>query len=316
MLIPLSAIIIIINSRPRIWLKAFILAAIGSLITFSPFLIFELRHGFPNFKTILEFITRKTTHGYQTLDVVGLMASFGNIFLEEMSKLVGTIFTKLAFWALTIGSIYLLAVNWHSKNKRLMYSISLTWFLGGLVFLRLYSGQIFDYYYGFMFPAPFFLFGAISGHFWQKNLYKLIAISFTIFAFLIFLEKGYWHGVPNRLIDQTENIANLVIQKADGKPFNFALMSEHNSDHAYRYFLEIKGAKPLELEKLVTDQLLIVREQSKSSPLGYSSWEVAGFGRGEINGQWDLVKYGITVFRLTHWAGVPNPAGKPAIKEK
>ncbi len=313
-LIPITIAIIALNSNHKSWPKAIVLASIGAVITFSPFLIFEARHGFPNFHTILEFVTRKTTHGYQSPNLIWVIFNFGNIFLEDIAKFAGTIFTEIVFWVLSIGSVFLLAKNWQNERKRLVLSICVIWFLGGLAVLRFYSGQIFDYYFGFMFPAPFFVFGTLAGEYWRKNIFKLIFISFTIFASVLFLNRSFWQNPPNRLINQTQTIADFVIQKSGGKPYNFALMSDHNSDHAYRYFLEIKGAKPVELETMVTDQLLIVCEAKKCSPLGYPTWEIAGFGRGEINGHWELTKFGIQVFRLTHWAGAPNPAGKPAVK--
>lgn len=314
MLVPISALIVALNSSPRRWPKIILLALFGALITFSPFLIFEIRHGFPNFRTIFEFVTRKTTHGYQSPNIIWVISNFGNIFLEEISKFAGTIFTQIAFWFLALGGLFILIKNWSDEKRRLVCSIGAIYFLGGLAFLRLYSGQIFDYYYGFMFPAPFFLFGLIVGETLRKNIFKLIFISFTIFAVVLFLNREFWTSLPNRLLDQTANVADFVIQKAGGKPYNFALMSEHNSDQAYRYFLEIKGAKPVDLETMVTDQLLAVCESKKCAPLGYPSWEIAGFGRAEVQGEWELPNIGIHVIRLTHWPGVPNPAGKPAVK--
>lgn len=313
-LVPITIVIIALNSNIKNWSKAFILTLVGALITFSPFLIFELRHHFPNFITIYEFVTRKTTHGYQSPNTIWIISNFGNILLEDIAKFTGTVFTKIVFWLLAVGSIFTLAKNWQNDKKRLVSSICVVWFLGGLATLRFYSGQIFDYYFGFMFPAPFFAYGVLAGETWRKNIFKLIFISFTIFASTLFLTRGFWQKPPNRLINQTQRVADFVIQKAQGKPYNFALISEHNSDHAYRYFLEIKGAKPVELETIITDQLLIICESKKCAPLGYPSWEIAGFGRGELNGQWELPDIGIRVMLLTHWPGAPNPAGKPAVK--
>ena len=125
---------------------------------------------------------------------------------------------------------------------------------------------------------------------------------------------NYLRIEPNRLIYQTETVSNFVIEKTGNRPFNFALISDHNSDHAYRYILEIKNHKPKELEEIVTDQLLVVCESKTCSPLGYSIWEIAGFGRAEIASQWEIPALGIKVFRLTHWPGELSPAGRPAKK--
>ena len=115
---------------------------------------------------------------------------------------------------------------------------------------------------------------------------------------------------PNRQLAQTKQVARIVFREAQGKPFNFALISGQNSDHAYRYFLEIWGNPPVTIEnpqkdperKTVTDQLLVVCEVplAECKPLGYPLWEIAGFGRAEIVGSWPAPG-GITIMRLVHY---------------
>ena len=227
----------------------------GSLITFSPFLLFEIKHNFPNFQTIYEFVTRSTTHGYKTFNYIWLISNFGNIFIEGLTKLKGTAITQIAFWILTFGGIFGLVKNFKNKEKRLIWSIGLIWFIGGLAFLRFYTGQIFDYYLGFMYPVPFLMFGLIVSLFWQKAILKIMIVSLATIIIAYFAANGFYRSPPNHLIDQTEKVANLVIEKSEGKPFNFALITDHNSDHAYRYFLDIKAHKPHDLETMVTEQL-------------------------------------------------------------
>ena len=312
-LIAIFSLIVLVNTNFKKWPLFFLAYILGSILSFSPFLIFEIRHNFPNFKTILEFVTRGTTVGYQTKNYSWLIANTGNIFLEELTKLKGTFLTTLAFWIMVLSGLFGLFKNWRTE-KKLIFSIGIIWFLGGLAGLRFYRGQVFDYYFGFMFPAPFLLAGLIFSLGWSKNILKITSIIVTLFAVIWFALNGIHRSPPNRLIDQTETVANFVIEKSESKPFNFALISDSNSDHAYRYFLEIKGYQPTELETMVTDQLLIVCESRKCAPLGHPIWEIAGFGRGEVAGEWELPDIGIRVFRLTHWPGAPNPAGKPTVK--
>ncbi len=312
-LVAVSALIVLVNTNFKKWLPILLLSIIGFLTTFSPFLSFEIRHNFPNLKTIMEFVTRGTTLGIKTTNLVWLISNVGNIFLEELTKLKGTPVTQLTFWVVTIGGAAGLIKNFKTE-KKLIFSIGLIWFLGGLAGLRFYSGQVFDYYFGFMFPAPFLLTGLTFYLFWQKVSLRLFPLTITVAAMIFFISNGFFRQEPNRLIDQTEHVASFVIDKTGGQHYNFALISESNSDHAYRYFLEIKNHKPVELETLVTDQLLVVCESKKCAPLGHPIWEIAGFGRAEIAGEWELPNIGIRVFRLTHWPGEPSPAGKPAVK--
>ena len=104
-------------------------------------------------------------------------------------------------------------------------------------------------------------------------------------------------------------ISEFVLSKTDGKPFNFALLTLGNSDHAYRYYLEINNRPPVVIENVikdpkrnsVTEQLLIVCEDPNCQPLGASLWEVAGFGRAEIVGEWNVSV--VKVFKLVHYQG-------------
>lgn len=313
-LLAITALIIIVNTNFRRWPLFFIFASSGFLITFAPFLLFEIKNGFPNFQTILEFVTRGTTVGYKSTNYFWIISNVGNIFLEFLTKINGTVVTRIIFWTLAASGIFGLVKFWRESDKKLIFSIGLIWFIGGLAGLRFYTGQIFDYYFGFMFPAPFLLAGLIFSLAWPQKLLRIASVLATIILLIFFVSNGFWRSPPNRLIDQTAHVADFVIEKSRGEPFNFGLITDSNSDHAYRYFLDVKGHKPVELETLVTEQLLVVCESQKCAPLGHPSWEIAGFGRAEIVGEWELPNIGIRVFHLTHWPGAPSPAGKPAVK--
>ena len=130
-------------------------------------------------------------------------------------------------------------------------------------------------------------------------------------GFILFITILIWNLIgmpfryePNRQKDQVKNIAQFVLDQTDGRPYNFALITPGNSDHGYRYFFDAAGRKPIVIEntevdperKTVTDQLLIVCEDISCQPLGHPLFEVAGFGRAEIAGQWDVSV--VKVFKL------------------
>ncbi len=313
-LAPLALIIIIFNEKIKKVPLIAVTAVLGFLIAFSPFLFFEIRHNFPNFHTILEFVTRGSTVGYQGPGLIWKLFDGGNILLEFISGMKSTVYTRIMFLVLTVGSIAALAATWKDKQKKLIYSIGFSYLIVGILLLRSYKGEVYDYYYGVIFPAPFFLAGILTEKAFKNKYSKLVVCLLAALILIIFLKNSFFFEKPNNLIKQTEDISNFIIEKSGGNPFNFALISKSNSDQAYRYFLEIKNHKPIQLEEKITDQLLVLCESSSCAPLGNPLWEIAGFGRGEIVGEWDLPKYGFKVFRLAHWSGEPSPAGKPAIK--
>ena len=114
---------------------------------------------------------------------------------------------------------------------------------------------------------------------------------------------------PNKQMEQVRNISEFVLSKTDNKPFNFALVTAGNSDHGYRYFMKLAKKDPIIIENFdndpkrltVKDQLLVICEDPNCKPLGHSLWEIAGFGRAEIDGKWDINF--VRVYKLVHYKG-------------
>ena len=125
------------------------------------------------------------------------------------------------------------------------------------------------------------------------------------------MNLGGWpfRNPANRQKLQAQTIAEFVLQKAEGKPFNFALITPGNSDHAYRYFFEVEGNPPVTIQnpaidperKTVTGQLLVVCEEVNCHPLGHPLFEVASFGQADIVGEWNVSV--VKVFKLIPYKG-------------
>ena len=286
---------------------------IGFLIGFSPFLGFEVLHGFPNSQTILNFIFGKyesdepitTTPGgqvaYTFLKLFGRLVlrvpnlSFLNFTEDIQYRLLGV--GVLLFGAFCVLSLL-------KVKDKLVQLLFLSWTILGVGLFYIYSKDIYDYYLGFMFTLPFLLFANAVTVWSSKKIYIWS-------GFILFISILIWNLIgmpfryePNRQKDQVKNIAQFVLDQTDGEPYNFALITPGNSDHGYRYFFEAAGRKPIVIEntevdperKTVTDQLLIVCEDISCQPLGHPLFEVAGFGRAEIAGQWDVSV--VKVFKL------------------
>lgn len=298
----------------------------GFMIGFSAFLLFEIRHGFPNLKTIFSFIL-----GGSGADKVAPSYSFlGNIW-DVFFRLFARLVTKypppeqvnitenihLQVWmfltlVLAVGAIvYLFRVK--DRFKILLLGI---WLLLGVVLFGFYKKSIYDYYLVFMFPLPFLLVGnlfsqLLNGRFKKHVGVAIAGISIVVLFLLNILGSPFWYPA-NKQKDQAKMIANFVLEKTGGKPFNFALLTRGNSDHVYRYFFETANRAPVTIEnptddpkrKSVTDQLLIVCEYQECQPLGNPLWEVAGFGRASIDGEWGVSF--VKVYRLVHYQRVDD----------
>ncbi len=313
-LAPIAFLIVLINSNFKNYLKSYGLLTVGTIVSVFPFLAFEIKNNFPNFRGILEFVSRGSTVHFKISDFIYSNLNLGSGFFEWIAYEQNTLAARLIFITLTVFTLFATIKYWKDKQKRLIYSLGLIWFVGGLFLLRSYRGQLYDYYLGILFPAPFYVFAIFTDYLWKNVISKLIIISTAILILVIFISNGFYNSPPNNLLNQTEQIALEAIKLSENKDFNFALISSSNSDHAYRYFLEIKNHKPKPLEEMITNQLIVICETEKCEPLGHPLWEIAAFGRAEITKEVSLEKYKFKIFKLNHWPGEPSRVGEPAKK--
>ena len=165
-----------------------------------------------------------------------------------------------------------------------------------------------------MFPLPFILVGFITVYIFENKKFQILSKGFAILLFLTLfilnIQGLPFRYEPNRQLNQMKTIADFVMTKTDTKPFNFALISGGNSDYAYRYFFTVWNHPADVIEdpardpqrKTVKDQLFVVCESPlPCEPLGHSLWEIAGFGRAEIAGHWNVSV--VEVYKLVHYTG-------------
>ena len=336
----------------------------GVLIGFSAFLLFEVRHGFPNIQNILRFVlfsgeTGNNAHFFDNVENV-FFRLFGRLItkfppIEDVSINSSLInidlfivnfkipvfylfyFTLFLAYASILAFLLKFFKTIFEKKDFKKYIILSLWGFFGVFMFGFYKKSIYDYYLGFMFPLSFLLVGNLLSSFYtnSQELVRYIAnffskssedrggnrlkridiagksIAVVIFTGLVVLNLT---GVPfryppNQQLAQVEKISRFVFDKTNGKPFNFALITGGNSDHGYRYFFKLWGKDPITIENemndpkrnTVTDQLLVVCEKIPCAPLGDPLWEVAGFGRGEIIGKWNVSV--VEVYKLSHYKG-------------
>jgi len=295
-------------------IKSYALIFFSFLAGLSPFLLFELRHGFPNTKTILGFI-------FQSGSVSGSSNSteiISSVFFKIFSRLLANFpppeqvykFSKITiqFWqigvlALAFFAVVLLVSQLYknfvkgNRDKFLQHLLLVTWLVFGIFLFGFYKKPIYDYYFGFMFPLPFLLVGNLLGWLYERRfIFKALSLLIFISLFYINIQANPFRYEPNKQYKQVKTAAEFILKQTNNKPFNFALISGGNSDHAYRYIFEVNGRPPVTIENLqvdpkrttVMDQLFVICEENPCYPLGHSLWEISGFGRGEIVDSWDV----------------------------
>ena len=297
---------------------------LGFIVGWVPFLAFEVRHGFLNIISIFNFIF----HSGDTGGSGRFFEIINNVFFRVFGRLVANFppSEKISSWpkinvglwsyaTLVLGMVsigFLLFKYFKAYKARSLdfakLSLILVWFIVGVGLFGFYKKPIYDYYFGFMFPLPFLIVGFFLKNLWQKKAGKVIAI--LIFLIIVWLNNltPPFKADANGQANQFKEISKFVIGKIDNKPFNFALITGGNSDHAYRYFFTVWQKEPTVIQtlerdpkrKTVVDQLLVVCETAPPcKPLGHPLWEIAGFGRAEIVGEWDVSV--VKIYKLKHY---------------
>lgn len=288
-------------------IKYYLLTLLGFLVGWSPFLLFEIRHGFPNFITFYKFFRYGNETGFVLKRFLPIVSDVAYRLFNRLVTNNHPVFALFLLFGSLTFLLYLIRPILSRKEKATNL-LCILWFFLGIVLFGFYQKGIYDYYFGFMFPLPFILSSALLVTMSRKKTSLYLSALLVGYLLWINLQGIPFRYAPNRQLDQTKNIAKIVFDKAGGRPFNFGLITGGNSDFAYRYFFEIWGNPPVTIlnseadpeRKSVTDQLLVICESIPCYPEGHSLWEIAGFGRAKIVDQ-EQGPVGIMIYRLVHY---------------
>jgi 4-amino-4-deoxy-L-arabinose transferase-like glycosyltransferase len=316
---------LILHAKTLPIVRSMLCVIIGFIIGYSPFLAFEVRHGFPNTQSVIRFVVSGKNTGIAS----GFFTTIDDVVFRLFGRLLyrlpdGALWKSLPSWQLSlwfIGTRTTIFISFVFLIVLLIYRIPakvrlyhaaqllLIWFSAVVLLFGFYQKAIYDYYFGIMFTLPFLFVGLLIYAVWKTRYGKVPAL--ILWGWLMVFN---WQGrpflyPPNNQLAQARLIAQTALAHTGGKPFNFALITGSNSDHTYRYFFEIAGRAPVTIENnqvdpkrtTVTDQLIVICEVSDCKPLGNPLWEIAGFGRAEIVGEWDVPF--VKIFKLVHYTG-------------
>jgi len=300
------------QKRKKFWLHSFFGFGLFLLLTVVPLVWFEFRHGFINSQAFSKFLTGQ--EGGAKFEIARVLpvlwASIKNIFTHLVAG-------KDIFWGRWIALIVTvlvglkiiresLLVSWHrfiSRNPGLF--LILIWLLIGLLFLGTYQQPIYDHYFGFLFPIPFLLIGWILAMIWCGRLPGRILMMFLLVSLVwLAVKESPLRYPPAYQLQKTQTITNFILDKADNKPFNLALVAERNYDDAYAFFMEKQGKPPVRIEpslgnQTITQQLFVICEQLPCQPVYHPKAEIAMFGWSQIEEKWEIE--GVEVYKLSHF---------------
>lgn len=330
-LFPVVGVWYLCMGRRTDWIRYYALGVLGFVIGYGPFLAFELRHGFPNTISIINFLREGegaslvvSTYWNTISDVsyrlfgrllfrfpppeqwVNLPAYLQSVWSFGTTISIGASLGMLLMYIFRVLPKHAAKVKKETRSWSAAFLLML-WFCIPLILFGFYKKGIYDYYFGLFFAVPFLSIALLL----RRLCIRWIG-TFLICVVLAGLLYFNWEGrpfkyAPNNQLGQAKMIAEEAYKKTEGKPYNFALMATSNSDHVYRYFFEIWGDPPVPIlnevldpkRSSVTDQLIVICELPECKPLGNSLWEIAGFGRAEIAGEWQVSF--VKVMKLVHY---------------
>ncbi|MBI3283205.1 glycosyltransferase family 39 protein [Candidatus Curtissbacteria bacterium] len=300
LLVPTLGIFWLLTARSLKEKKLFVrhtLLAIGLfLLLMSPLALFDLKHDGMNFKAFKAFFSDRQT----TVNLNPLRSDrFGLVLSKVTSDMV---LSRQNNISLVVGLILILAfVFVLIKNKKhKIYWLLASWLFFGFLGLAVYKQHVYAHYYGFIYPAIYFLLGITLAYFLKTNLIAKIA-SAILLIYLVYLSLAFspTKDQPNRQLARTQEVVRLIMKEAGDKTFNFGLIAKQNYDESYRYFLENYNAKMVRGEDKITDQLFVVCEDGdKCQPEGNPAYQVAIFGPSHVVDTWQI-DY-IKIYRLLH----------------
>lgn len=298
-----------IKDESKGFFKATLIGLILFLLLMSPLVIFDARHEWRNFTAIKTFFTQ--SQGAVSIKPWEAVPKVPLQFEQVTTRLLtgrDEIAGKWTSIVIVILLVWLIFIKRKKSDPKLLstFYFLLIWFGFGLIGLGLYRQEIYDHYYGFFFPAPFLLIGALTENLLKntKNLGKILVVIVTFVLILTALKENPLKDEPNMQLQRSQEVARKILNEAKGQKFNLAVLAERNYEDGYRYYLELWGGTVLHADRwdknTIGNELFVVCEMSKEKcdPTHSPKAEVANFGWSKIEDEWDIA--GVTVYKLTH----------------
>ncbi len=300
------------NSKLKIrnfWKKT-ILGVGFFLILMSPLLIFDIRHDWMNTRSIYKFIVERQTNFSMNFNfTVSRLPEIFNLINKSLIVGKNSLAAVCSSIVMAIGIIYALIKSRVGKKKvgiKSEYWILFSWLMFGLVGFGIYKQNIYDHYFGFLFPVPFFFIGVIISKLISGRIpAKILGAVLLVYLILINLVSSPLLKEPNKLLQRSIHVSKIIEENSEGQKFNIAVIADTNYEAGYKYFL-LKDGYPVvdidsQVKESVTKQLFVVCEllpNSKCDPTHSPKAEVANFGWSKIDKSWEVD--GTIVYKLVH----------------
>jgi 4-amino-4-deoxy-L-arabinose transferase-like glycosyltransferase len=250
----------------------------------SPLLIYDILRDFKNIRGFTEVASTTAT---SSLSYPERVPNILSISISDFLSLPTGILT----WLVCVVLLLCLGLA-ARRNSGKWLSM---WFITGLAFLGLYSGEIKTHYLEYLWPIFAVLLALVLEKAFTLNRWLGGGVSVVVIGYLL-SNTAVFLSTPAIYTPQTiEKVAQTIQTQSDGKPFNLAVLSSANSDTSYKYFLLRDNARVSKTE--ATEQLFVICEGSSECDYhGHPDWNIAVFeaaydGKTEIAADMSIDDY-------------------------
>lgn len=269
-----------------------IVVVIGFVFGNSPLILFDLRHGFLNFNSLIQMFSEKKE--FTSTFSERLLSSFGYM----INFLVGTSITNIL--SIIIILILILVFLFTEKFNRRASIFSILFFIS-LIGTVLFMDARIPHYYNIIYPFVIILlsylfylikkFGSVIGVF-------ITVVLIIVFTYLNITKATFITRKGSNQIGRAKIVSNIIFSDLPlDKTYTLTTLPHRYDDYPYRYFLELEGRYPTSKEIREKSDLLYVICPEKCSPIGDPGWDVAFFEPIKIDKQWKVDD--VTIYRLS-----------------
>ena len=267
------------------------------LVFISPLIIFDLRHGFLNSKNFLALfqtggLATGSSYNIRLIETVAFFMTHSTQYQLNIFLSIGILFT-----------ILLLGLAAIKKNQSLFVSVHLANIIFYLIGFALLQSPRHLHYFGPIYMSFYLLISYLLLLIRSKT-FRSVTAAVLVVGFIILNAPHYYFFTesPNNQIGHSRTVADFLVPKIQGKPFNIATWPVEFGEDPYLYFMELKGARPADRKKLeIADQMFVICEKEPCPVIDSPSWNISMFGPAEIVESWDID--GLKIFKLIHRAG-------------
>ena len=311
-----------IFSRLFFWISGFILGIL-------PIIFFEIRHSFFLTKSVVENLTINSDNLWFSLGRIWVylqtflarffgLDNYSTVMMERSHSMTSLILTFIFIGFL----IFLWLDKKEEKERKIILFLTLGLFFG-LIFASFYGQfqkeRIEDRYLLPLLPILVIFLVLFTQKITKKlaGFNHLLRYVFLVFFFSFFIAlslsafKKDWQIVNRKISIDFNNvnlqgakqiamiIANDVSQNNFQNKFNIANIVDGNTRAIYyRYFLNVIGQKPMNVEAYPEAKILyVISDKGDSETINYSVWEIESFRPKKISQKWNT-DYQVKIYRI------------------